>query len=70
MTYKQQYQGKLHLTATDRMEFCLGASSNQKVTSKEFKRGALLPCRWDTNQVSFVVLFHKCISRDILFKII
>ncbi|XP_062158370.1 alpha-galactosidase [Alnus glutinosa] len=51
MTYKQQYQGKLHLTTTDRMDFCLGASSNQKLTSKEFKRGALLPCRWDTNQV-------------------
>ncbi|KAB1213152.1 hypothetical protein CJ030_MR5G015860 [Morella rubra] len=51
MTYKQQYEGKHHLLATDRMELCLGGSPNQRLTSKEFKRGAFSPCRWDTNQM-------------------
>lgn len=49
-TYKEQYQGKIFLT-TGRVDSCLGASSNLKLTSKEYKRGALLPCRWDTNQM-------------------
>ena len=55
MSYKKQYQGKLQLLATDRMDFCLGASPNQKLTSKEFKRGAFLPCKRHTNQVSFLI---------------
>ncbi|GFY88211.1 melibiase family protein [Actinidia rufa] len=38
MTYMQQYQGKLHLLATDAMEFCLEASPKWKLTSKEFMR--------------------------------
>nr|POE84854.1 proteasome subunit beta type-2-a [Quercus suber] len=51
MFHKQQYQGKLQLFATDRMEFCLGGSPNQKLTSKELKSGAFAPCRWHTNQM-------------------
>nr|XP_023883853.1 uncharacterized protein LOC111996137 isoform X3 [Quercus suber] len=51
MSHKQQYQGKLQLFATDRMDFCLGGSPNQKLTSKELKSGAFVPCRWHTNQM-------------------
>ncbi|CAL5349802.1 unnamed protein product [Camellia sinensis] len=51
MMYKQQYQGKLHLLATDSMEFCLDASPKRKRTSKEFKRGSFSPCKRDTNQM-------------------
>ncbi|KAI9169986.1 hypothetical protein LWI28_020612 [Acer negundo] len=49
--YEQQYQGKLHLLAGDRMEFCLNASPNRKLTSKESKRGSLSPCKRDANQM-------------------
>ncbi|XP_030960864.1 uncharacterized protein LOC115982415 [Quercus lobata] len=51
MSYKHQFQGNLQLFATDRMDFCLGASPTLKLTSKEFERGAFLPCRRDTNQM-------------------
>ncbi|KAG7980034.1 hypothetical protein I3843_05G160500 [Carya illinoinensis] len=51
MTYKQKYQGKLRLLSTDRRDFCLGASSNERLTAKEIKRGAFSPCRWETNQM-------------------
>ncbi|KAK2636601.1 hypothetical protein Ddye_031393 [Dipteronia dyeriana] len=49
--YEQQYQGKLHLLAGERMEFCLNASPNRKLTSKESKRGSLSPCKRDANQM-------------------
>ncbi|THG01101.1 hypothetical protein TEA_019541 [Camellia sinensis var. sinensis] len=55
MMYKQQYQGKLHLLATDSMEFCLDASPKRKRTSKEFKRGSFSPCKRDTNQLMLVL---------------
>ncbi|KAM7464678.1 hypothetical protein LguiA_032799 [Lonicera macranthoides] len=51
MSYKQQFQGKLHLLATERMEFCLGGSPRKKLTSKELKRGSFSPCKWEANQM-------------------
>ncbi|XAR64480.1 Alpha-galactosidase [Bertholletia excelsa] len=51
MIYKQQRQGKLHLQAMENMDFCLDASSNRRLTSKEIKRGSFSPCKWDTNQM-------------------
>ena len=60
VSHKQQYQGKLQLFATDRMDFCLGGSPNQKLTSKELKSGAFAPCRWHTNQVFFFPpIYHE-----------
>ncbi|KAK7306164.1 hypothetical protein VNO77_44087 [Canavalia gladiata] len=47
----QEYQGKYHLVATNRIKFCLDASPKRKLTSKEFKRGTFSPCRWDSNQM-------------------
>ena len=49
----QNYQGKHHLLATYGMELCLDASSNRKLTAKEFNRGSFSPCKWDANQVNF-----------------
>ncbi|KAK3005257.1 hypothetical protein RJ639_017023 [Escallonia herrerae] len=49
--YNHQHQGKLHLSATSTMEFCLSASSNWKLTSKELKRGSFSRCRLHTNQM-------------------
>ncbi|KAF8390520.1 hypothetical protein HHK36_025047 [Tetracentron sinense] len=49
--YKQQYQGKLYLLATDNMEFCLDASPNRKLTSKELRSYSLSPCKWNANQM-------------------
>lgn len=54
MMYKQQYQGNVHLLATDAMEVCLDASPTRKLASKEIKRGSFSPCKWDTNQVHLV----------------
>ena len=65
VSHKQQYQGKLQLFATDRMDFCLGGSPNQKLTSKELKSGAFAPCRWHTNQVFF---FPQYIMNGRCFK--
>ena len=50
--YKQKYQGKHHLLATDGMELCWDASPKGKPTSKEFNRGSFSPCKWDANQVT------------------
>ncbi|KAF8052030.1 hypothetical protein N665_1625s0005 [Sinapis alba] len=49
--HNQLYQGKLHLQTNDKTESCLGASSRQKLTSKEYSRGALSPCKLDANQM-------------------
>lgn len=51
MIFKHQYKGKIHLLASDAVDFCLDASPKRKLTSKEFKRGSFSPCRWDTNQM-------------------
>ncbi|KAL2547103.1 Melibiase family protein [Forsythia ovata] len=51
LTYNHRYDGEVHLCATERTEFCLGASPHKKLTSKEFKRGTFLPCRRDANQM-------------------
>ncbi|RVX04372.1 hypothetical protein CK203_018439 [Vitis vinifera] len=49
--YKQKYQGKHHLLATDGMELCWDTSPKGKPTSKEFNRGSFSPCKWDANQM-------------------
>ncbi|KAL0385455.1 UNVERIFIED_CONTAM: hypothetical protein Sradi_2939800 [Sesamum radiatum] len=51
LAYKKHYDGKVHLLATKKTESCLGASRNQKLTSKESKRGSFSPCGWDANQM-------------------
>lgn len=51
LIHKEQYQGKLHLLATDQTEFCLHASPKRKVNSKESRRDSFSPCTWDTNQM-------------------
>ncbi|KAI5658367.1 hypothetical protein M9H77_27160 [Catharanthus roseus] len=51
MTCREECEAKLHLRATKTREFCLGASSNQRLTSKEYKRGAFSPCRLEANQM-------------------
>ncbi|ESQ32846.1 hypothetical protein EUTSA_v10003806mg [Eutrema salsugineum] len=51
MKHNQLYQGKLHLQTNDKAESCLGASSKQKLTSKDYSRGALSPCKLDANQM-------------------
>ncbi|KAK8529364.1 hypothetical protein V6N13_102287 [Hibiscus sabdariffa] len=51
MIYKQQYQGTLHLLASDGMELCLDASPRKRLTSKEFGGGSFSHCKWDANQM-------------------
>ncbi|KAK4402714.1 hypothetical protein Sango_1012100 [Sesamum angolense] len=51
LAYKKHYDGKVHLLATKTTESCLGASRNQKLTSKESKSGSFSPCGWDVNQM-------------------
>lgn len=67
MTCREECEAKLHLRATKTREFCLGASSNQRLTSKEYKRGAFSPCRLEANQVSFfslnLVAMNKVLHR-------
>lgn len=46
------YDGKVHLLKTKKAEACLGASPNEKLTSKELKRDTFSPCRWHANQVT------------------
>ncbi|OMO60281.1 Glycoside hydrolase, clan GH-D [Corchorus capsularis] len=49
--YMQQYQGTLHLLASDGMELCLDASPRRRLTSKEYGGGSFSPCKWDANQI-------------------
>ncbi|EOY00670.1 Melibiase family protein [Theobroma cacao] len=51
MIYRQQYQGTLHLLASDERELCLDASPRRRLTSKEFGGGSFSPCKWDANQM-------------------
>ncbi|KAG9130680.1 hypothetical protein Leryth_018089 [Lithospermum erythrorhizon] len=51
MAYDGKYQDKIHLSAAKRKGFCFGASSHHKRTSKELKRVAFSPCKWNTNQM-------------------
>lgn len=55
--HNQLYQGKLHLQTNDKAESCLGASSRKKLTSKDYSRGALSPCKLDANQVLLTILY-------------
>ncbi|XP_044494170.1 uncharacterized protein LOC123217299 [Mangifera indica] len=48
--FKQQYQGKLRLLSTEEMEFCLDASSKQKLTSRKYKNSFSV-CSRDANQM-------------------
>ncbi|GMH01553.1 hypothetical protein Nepgr_003392 [Nepenthes gracilis] len=48
---KTRHEGQTHLLASTMASICLDASPKQKLTSKEFKRGSLSPCRWDANQM-------------------
>ncbi|GMJ13236.1 ARAPASE [Hibiscus trionum] len=51
MIYKQQYEGTLHLLASDGMETCLDGSPRRRLTSKEFGGGSFSPCKRDANQM-------------------
>ncbi|XP_010502554.1 PREDICTED: uncharacterized protein LOC104779848 [Camelina sativa] len=51
LKHNKFYQGKLHLQTYDKAESCLGASSQQKLTSKDYSQGALSPCKLDANQM-------------------
>lgn len=59
MTYKRHYDGKVHLLKTKMTEACLGASLNEKLTSKDLKRGLFSPCGWDANQVTSSLIFQS-----------
>ncbi|CAO2828877.1 unnamed protein product [Amaranthus hypochondriacus] len=49
--YATQYHGKSHLLATSWTSLCIEASPKKRLTSKEFKRGSLSPCKMDANQM-------------------
>ncbi|KAJ4960513.1 hypothetical protein NE237_020423 [Protea cynaroides] len=50
--YKQQYEGKFYLSTTDKIDFCLDASPNRKLTSQDqLKSSSLSRCRWNLNQM-------------------
>ncbi|KAK3416712.1 hypothetical protein EUGRSUZ_H02479, partial [Eucalyptus grandis] len=49
--YGSQYQGILHLLASENMNFCLDASPKRKITSSEFARGSSSPCTRNANQM-------------------
>ncbi|XP_059316333.1 uncharacterized protein LOC132067196 [Lycium ferocissimum] len=51
MVCKHQNHGNLHLLVTERTEYCFGASSNRKLTSKELSRGSFSRCRSHANQM-------------------
>ncbi|KAF8015652.1 hypothetical protein BT93_H1238 [Corymbia citriodora subsp. variegata] len=42
--YGSQYQGALHLSASENMKLCLDASPKRKIASSEFARGSFSPC--------------------------
>ncbi|KAK9090297.1 hypothetical protein Sjap_023474 [Stephania japonica] len=50
MIYKPRHDGNFHLT-TDRTNFCLDASHNQKLTSPKINRISFSQCKWDANQM-------------------
>ncbi|XP_051122044.1 uncharacterized protein LOC127245296 isoform X2 [Andrographis paniculata] len=50
-TYQRKYNKKIHLVDTKMSDFCLGASPNRKLASREIERGSISPCRMDTNQM-------------------
>ncbi|KAL8155462.1 hypothetical protein AgCh_000741 [Apium graveolens] len=51
MVFKQKYQHSSHLFAADTKDFCLSASQNWRLTSKEVPRASFSPCRRHTNQL-------------------
>ncbi|XP_056168358.1 uncharacterized protein LOC115667635 [Syzygium oleosum] len=49
--YGRQYQGALHLLASENAKYCLNASPRRKITSSEFTRGSFSRCTWNANQM-------------------
>ncbi|KAK3416710.1 hypothetical protein EUGRSUZ_H02477 [Eucalyptus grandis] len=49
--YGSQYQGALHLLASEKANYCLNASPRRKITSSEFTRGSFSRCTWNANQM-------------------
>lgn len=49
--YQQKFQGKFHLLGTKTMEYCISASRNRKITSRESEHSSLSPCKWNANQM-------------------
>ncbi|XP_056168352.1 uncharacterized protein LOC115692344 isoform X2 [Syzygium oleosum] len=49
--YGSQYQGALHLLASENAKYCLNASPRRKITSREFTRGSFSHCTWNANQM-------------------
>ncbi|XP_054821332.1 uncharacterized protein LOC129320140 isoform X2 [Prosopis cineraria] len=49
--YQEDYGGKHHLVAINRMKFCLDGSPKRKLTSREVNLGTFSPCRRDANQI-------------------
>ena len=56
--YQEKYQGKHHLVATSRMQFCLDDSPKKKLTSREFRRESFSPCSLGANQVRCRSVFN------------
>ncbi|KAI4382477.1 hypothetical protein MLD38_008437 [Melastoma candidum] len=48
---QQEVQGKIHLSVSDSLDFCLSASPKRRLTSREFQRGSFYPCKLDANQM-------------------
>ncbi|KAK1401772.1 Alpha-galactosidase [Heracleum sosnowskyi] len=51
MTFKQKYEHSFHLFSANTKDFCLSASQNRRLTSKEVPRVSFSPCRRHTNQL-------------------
>ncbi|ONK58397.1 uncharacterized protein A4U43_C09F11910, partial [Asparagus officinalis] len=49
--YRENYQGKFHLAATDTMETCLDASVQKRLSASERRRTSLSSCKWNANQM-------------------
>ncbi|XP_048136781.1 uncharacterized protein LOC115751348 isoform X3 [Rhodamnia argentea] len=49
--YGSQYQGILHLLASENADICLNASPRRKITSSEFTRGSFSHCTRNANQM-------------------
>ncbi|XP_068657572.1 uncharacterized protein [Aristolochia californica] len=48
---KQQYEGKFHLVAMEKMKYCLDASTYRKFSLQKSRTNHLSPCKWDVKQM-------------------
>ncbi|KAL8161657.1 hypothetical protein V2J09_013146 [Rumex salicifolius] len=49
---KPHFEGKTHLLpSTEAESVCLEAAARKRLTSEEFRRGSLSPCKWVANQM-------------------